>query len=116
MARPAALDGYRDECTLECERALLTLLRGLGLWKDSVHLVGGLTPRYLVPARPPVVPARAGTLDVDIVTAIRALTCLRDPYDAIMDQHLDLGLQDDIALIRLAARSLASARSVRSTP
>lgn len=51
-----------------------------------------------------------------LVTAIRALTYLRDPYDAIMDQYVDLGLQDDIALIRLAARSLASARSVRSTP
>jgi hypothetical protein len=30
-------------------------------------LAGGLTPRYLVPARPPVVPAHAGTMDVDIV-------------------------------------------------
>ena len=46
---------------------------GLGPWKDSVYLVGGLTPRYLVPARPPVVPAHAGTLDVDIVIDLQIL-------------------------------------------
>ena len=28
----------------------MTLLRGLGPWKESVFLVGGLTPRYLVAA------------------------------------------------------------------
>ena len=65
MAKPATLDGYSDQYTVDCERVLVTLLRGLGPWKDSVYLVGGLTPRYLVAARPPVVPAHAGTLDVD---------------------------------------------------
>jgi hypothetical protein len=67
MAKPATLDGYSDQYTLDCERVLVTLLRGLGPWKDSIYLVGGLTPRYLVPARPPTVPAHAGTMDVDIV-------------------------------------------------
>lgn len=61
MAKPATLDGYSDQYTLDCERVLVTLLRGLGPWKDSVYLVGGLTPRYLVAARPPVVPVCAGT-------------------------------------------------------
>jgi hypothetical protein len=73
MAKPATLDGYSDQYTLDCERVLVTLLRGLGPWKDSVYLVGGLTPRYLVPARPPVVPAHAGTLDVDIVIDLQIL-------------------------------------------
>lgn len=73
MAKPATLDGYRDQYTLDCERMLVTLLRGLGPWKDSVYLVGGLTPRYLVAARPPVVPAHAGTLDVDIVIDLQIL-------------------------------------------
>lgn len=73
MAKPATFDGYSDQYTLACERVLLTLLRGLGPWKDSVYLVGGLTPRYLVPARPPVVPAHAGTLDVDIVMDLQIL-------------------------------------------
>ena len=68
MAKPATLDGYAgNKYTDDCERVLVTLLRGLGPWKRSVYLVGGLTPRYLVRARPPEVPPHAGTMDVDIV-------------------------------------------------
>jgi len=73
MLKPATLDGYSDQYTLDCERVLVTLLRGLGPWKDSVYLVGGLTPRYLVAARPPAVPAHAGTMDVDIVIDLQIL-------------------------------------------
>ena len=73
MEKPATLDGYNDQYTVECERVLVTLLRGLGPWKESVFLVGGLTPRYLVAARPPEVPAHAGTLDVDIVIDLQIL-------------------------------------------
>ena len=73
MAKPVTFDGYSDEYTVECERVLVTLLRGLGPWKESVFLVGGLTPRYLVAARPPEVPAHAGTLDVDIVIDLQIL-------------------------------------------
>jgi hypothetical protein len=74
MAKPTTLEGYTDEYTLDCERVLVTLLRGLGPWKDSVFLVGGLTPRYLVRARPPDVPPHAGTQDVDIVIDLQLLT------------------------------------------
>ena len=73
MAKPATLDGYSDQYTLDCERVLMTLLRGLGPWKESVYLVGGLTPRYLVKARPPIVPAHAGTMDVDVVIDLQIL-------------------------------------------
>lgn len=73
MAKPTTRDGYSDRYTQDCERVLVTLLRGLGPWKESVCLVGGLTPRYLVKARPPVVPAHAGTLDVDIVIDLQIL-------------------------------------------
>lgn len=67
MAKPVTIDGYSEERTRDCERVLVTLLRGLGPWKESVYLVGGLTPRYLVKGRPPQIPAHAGTLDVDVV-------------------------------------------------
>lgn len=79
MAKPPTLDGYSDQHTLDCERVLVTLLRGLGPWKDSVYLIGGLAPRYLVPARPPAVPTHAGTMDVDIVidAAVREARLLR---------------------------------------
>lgn len=73
MPKPATLDGYNAEHTTDCERVLVTLLRGLGPWKESVFLIGGLTPRYLVPTRPPAVPAHAGTLDVDIVIDLQIL-------------------------------------------
>jgi hypothetical protein len=51
MAKPATFDGYSDQYTVDCERVLVTLLRGLGPWKESVYLIGGLTPRYLVRLR-----------------------------------------------------------------
>ena len=73
MPKPTTLDGYDAQHTTDCERVLVTLLRGLGPWKESVFLIGGLTPRYLVPTRPPAVPAHAGTLDVDIVVDLQIL-------------------------------------------
>lgn len=71
--KPTVARGYDNEVTQNCERVLVTLLRGLGPWKDSVFLVGGLTPRYLITARPPDVPAHAGTGDVDIVVEMQML-------------------------------------------
>ena len=49
MVKPSHFGGYSDAYTVDCERVLVTLLRGLGPWKESVFLVGGLTPRYLAP-------------------------------------------------------------------
>lgn len=73
MAKPKTIAGYDADYTDACERVLVTLLRGMGPWKDSVYLVGGLTPRYLVQDRPPVVPAHAGTTDVDVVIDLKIL-------------------------------------------
>jgi len=74
MVKPPTFDGYSDQYTLDCERGLVTLPRGMGPWKDSVYLVGGLTPRYLVSAWPSVVPAHAGNLDVDMGIDLQILT------------------------------------------
>jgi len=92
MAKPATLDGYADAYTLGCERVLLTLLRGLGPWKNSVFLVGGLTPRYLVRARPPEVPPHAGTQDVDIVIDLQLLADT-DAYHTLEDNLRKLGFE-----------------------
>lgn len=35
MAKPATLDGYTDPYTVDCERVLITLLRGLGLGRSQ---------------------------------------------------------------------------------
>lgn len=92
MAKPATLDGYSDQYTLDCERVLVTLLRGLGPWKDSIYLVGGLTPRYLVPARPPAVPAHAGTMDVDIVIDLQILADTQ-AYQTLEENFKKMGFE-----------------------
>jgi len=92
MVKPATFDGYSDQHTLDCERVLVTLLRGLGPWKDSVYLIGGLTPRYLVPARPPAVPAHAGTMDVDIVIDLQILADTQ-AYQTLEDNFKKLGFE-----------------------
>lgn len=48
--------------------------------------MGGLTPRYLVRARPPAVPVHAGTLDVDIVVDLQILADI-DAYHTL-EQNL----------------------------
>jgi hypothetical protein len=70
--KPQDLKGYHPDVTEDCERVLVTLLSGLGPWKDSIYLVGGLAPRYIVPADPER-PAHAGTADVDIVVRLSVL-------------------------------------------
>lgn len=92
MAKPVTFDGYTDQHTLDCERVLMTLLRGLGPWKDSVFLIGGLTPRYLVKARPPDVPAHAGTQDVDIVIDLQILADT-EAYHTLEDNLHKLGFE-----------------------
>ena len=42
-----------------------------------------------------------------LTRAVRALIYLRDPYDAVMDQHIDHGLQDDREVLRSAAGELS---------
>jgi len=92
MIKPSTSEGYSDLYTLDCERVLVTLLRGLGPWKESVYLVGGLTPRYLVPARPPAVPAHAGTMDVDIVIDLQLLADT-EAYHTLEDNLRRMGFE-----------------------
>jgi len=73
MPKPLFLINYSEDVTRDCERVLVTLFSGLGPWRNSVFLVGGLTPRYLVTARPPDVPAHAGTGDIDVVVDLAVL-------------------------------------------
>jgi hypothetical protein len=72
MQKPTTADGYNNVVTENCERVLVMLLRGLGPWRDSIFLVGGLTPRYLIDKKPPEIPAHAGTGDVDVVIQLQA--------------------------------------------
>jgi hypothetical protein len=90
--KPTTLDGYDKSYTLDCERLLVTLIRGLGPWKESIVLVGGLTPRYLVKAKPPAVPEHAGTQDVDVVVDLQILADV-DAYHTLEDNLKKLGFE-----------------------
>ena len=60
-------DEYGPQGTLNCERALVTLIGDLGPWSQRIVLVGGLAPRYIVGSLPPSASPHAGTTDVDLV-------------------------------------------------
>jgi hypothetical protein len=90
MAKPPTADGYDPKVTESCERVLVTLIRGLGPWRDSIYLIGGLTPRYLIAKRPPSVPAHAGTGDLDVVIQLHMLANT-DAYHTLEDNFKKLG-------------------------
>ena len=43
---------YDELTTARCERALVTLLGGIGPWSQRVYLAGGLAPRSIVGSLP----------------------------------------------------------------
>lgn len=90
--KPRSADGYGDEVTSACERALLTLLGAFGTLGDNLRLIGGLAPRYLTPAKPPEVPAHAGTTDVDIVLDLAVITTGQN-YDSLATQLAERGFK-----------------------
>jgi hypothetical protein len=93
MTKPQTFDGYaQGGITLDCERLLVTLMRGLGPWRDSMVLVGGLTPRYLVPPGPDV-PEHAGTQDVDLVVDLEILTGTTEAYHSLEENLAKLGFE-----------------------
>jgi hypothetical protein len=90
--KPKTQFGYSKIYTEDCERVLLTLISGLGPYRESLCLVGGLTPRYLVKRRPPAVPAHAGTGDVDIVVDLTVITDT-DAYKTLEENLERLGFE-----------------------
>lgn len=92
--KPKTAEGYSSSVTVDCERLLVTLLAGLGPWKRSFYLIGGLTPRYLVAAAPPAIPNHAGTTDVDMVIDLEVL--IETEAYATLEQNLvKLGFERD---------------------
>lgn len=89
--KPNVLTGYKEEITAQCERVLVSLLRGFGPWKDSVYLVGGLAPRYLAPSKPPGA-VHAGTGDVDLVVDMAILTDV-EAYHTLEDNLKKMGFE-----------------------
>lgn len=92
MAKPETASGYKQTVTENCERLLVTLVRGLGPYKKSVYLVGGLTPRYLVPKVPDGKRPHAGTGDVDIVVELQMLA-ETDAYHTLEENLKKMGFE-----------------------
>jgi len=76
--KPKHEGGYSPLHAELCERTLVTLLRGLGPWKQGVYVVGGLVPRYLIPRSPndETIQPHAGTTDVDLVLDLDVLVTI----------------------------------------
>lgn len=92
MPKLGTKDEHDPKVTQDCERVLVTLVRGLGPWKESIYLVGGLTPRYLVKGKPPNVPEHAGTTDVDVVVELQVLAAT-DAYKTLEENFKKMGFE-----------------------
>jgi hypothetical protein len=66
--------------TAACETALRTILSHIGPWGNQMVLIGGLTPRYLIPEPPADVQPHAGTTDLDVVLTLTLSTTDEAPY------------------------------------
>jgi len=100
-SKPRTADGYDAAITDACETALLTLLGAFGTLGDDLRLIGGLAPRYLTPARPPEVPAHAGTTDVDVVLNLAVISEGHD-YGSLASQLTTAGFRRNYVANRLS--------------
>lgn len=73
MTKPTSIRDYDPFIAEMCERALVTLIYDCVALRNSIYLVGGLVPRYLIKSRPPDVPMHAGTQDVDLLVDTKSL-------------------------------------------
>lgn len=94
MDKPQFLAGYAPDIASECERLLVTVIRGLGPWRESVYLIGGLTPRYLRDPKHPNPRPHAGTGDVDVVVDLQMLADI-EAYATLEANLKKLGFQRD---------------------
>jgi hypothetical protein len=87
-AKPSTIAGYSQPATELAERVLLEVWSRLGDYRPHLVLVGGLVPRYLVPAmaRIPVAQRHCGTMDVDlgISLAVAELETYRSIRDTLV--------------------------------
>ena len=67
---PSYSSEYDEAMTQRCERALVTLIGNLGMWRSRVVLIGGLAPRYIVGTLPDAASAHVGSADVDIAISL----------------------------------------------
>lgn len=74
-----------------CDTALRTLLSQLGPWADRLVLVGGLSPRYIVPVPPDGIDPHMGTTDIDLVLRLAVPEGAGSPDVSLAEQLHSLG-------------------------
>lgn len=87
MTKPQDQSGYEPQQTEACERLLVTLLRNIGPWKDTITLIGGLVPSLLFAGE-----GHVGTQDVDLVLDLEAVSST-EAYKTIEQNLKRLGLK-----------------------
>lgn len=92
MSKPKFADLFDKQVGPDAERVLVTLMRFLGPWRNSIVLVGGLAPAYLVRRREPDVPVHAGTGDLDLVIDLEVLSGT-EAYWSLEDNLVDMGFE-----------------------
>jgi hypothetical protein len=91
--KPKHQGGYSPIHTEFCERTLVTLLRGLGPWKTSIYLIGGLVPRYLFARNVDEGNvAHIGTTDVDIVLNLEVMADI-EAYNRLEENLKKMGFE-----------------------
>ncbi|MFL5383360.1 MAG: hypothetical protein ACJ8GN_12655 [Longimicrobiaceae bacterium] len=79
--------------TAACDQLLRLLLEELGDWSDYVVLIGGLTPRHLVPEPPAGIDPHVGTTDVDLVLTLAVPAETELPDETLAHRLLALGFE-----------------------
>jgi len=89
---PRAID-YDEYTTGLCERAILTLLKCAGPWRERIYLAGGLVPRYLIDVVPELTRPHVGTTDVDLVVGVAVVDEGPEPYQTLVANMSKAGFE-----------------------
>jgi hypothetical protein len=81
--------------TAACDLTLRMLLRHLGGWAERLVLIGGLTPRFLVPEPPDGIDPHVGTTDVDLVLTMAIAGEQDVPDEPLADRLRALGFEPE---------------------
>lgn len=87
--RPAHTIEYVT-ATATCEKVLRALLVGLDSWGNSLLLVGGLLPRYIIPMLAEGAEPHLGTTDLDVVLTLTLGAPDPAPYRSLEECLADL--------------------------
>lgn len=88
--KPKHISWYSQEHTERCHQTLVALMHGLGPWKQSIMLIGGLAPAYLIPEGD-----HAGTTDVDLLLHLD-IFARTDAYSTLEKNLKRMGFERDV--------------------